>query len=88
MPFEILTLVDHELATPRFRNECTPAYLETVRKFISSNVAHKLADFRRGRGMFDGLHKVDERGEGTDLSLGTSGKHLGQSQRPNMNPFL
>jgi DNA-directed RNA polymerase III subunit RPC1 len=80
-----MTLVDHELATPRFRNECTPAYLETVRNFIFSNVARKLADSRRCRGMFDALEKADEWDEGTDLSLGASGEQLGQRKRSIMN---
>jgi len=68
-----MTLVDHELATPRFRNECTPAYLETVRNFIFSNVARKLADNRRCRGMFEALEKEDAE---TGISLGASGEKL------------
>lgn len=69
-----MALVDHELETPRFRNECTPVYLETVRKFIFSSLANKLADYRRCRGMFDALEKADEWDENTDLSLGASSK--------------
>lgn len=66
-------IVDHELDTPRFRNECTPAYLATVRKFILDKLALKLADSRRGRGMFDALERTEDWDEGTDLSLGASG---------------
>lgn len=69
-----MALVDHELATPRFRNECTSAYLETVRNFIFTSVACKLANSRRCRGMFDALEKSDEWSEDTDLSLGASGE--------------
>ncbi len=75
LPFEIMNIVDSELATPRFRSECTPAYLDIVRKFIFDNLAHRLADFRRIRGMFDALEKDVEWDEDTDLSLGASGKH-------------
>jgi len=74
-----MTLVDHELSTPRFRNECTPAYLETVRNFIFSNVARKLADNRRCRGLFEALEKEDA--ESTGFSLGTSGEQLGHRKR-------
>jgi DNA-directed RNA polymerase III subunit RPC1 len=83
-----MTLVDHELATPRFRNECTPAYLETVRNFIFSNIARKLADYRRCRGMFNALERPDEWDEGTDLSLGASGEQSDQSKRSIVNPFF
>lgn len=75
-----MALVDREFATPRFRNECTPAYLETVRKFISSNVARKLAQCRRCRGMFDAFEKADEWDEDTDLSLGASSERLHQNK--------
>lgn len=70
-----MNIVDSELATPRFRSECTQAYLDIVRNFIFDNIAHKLADFRRSRGMFDALEKDVEWDENTDLSLGASGKH-------------
>jgi len=71
-----MALVDHELATPRFKNECTPAYLDTVRKFIYDNLAHKLAESRRGRGMYDAMDREDEWDEDTDLSLGASGVYI------------
>jgi DNA-directed RNA polymerase III subunit RPC1 len=80
MPFEIMALVDHELATPRFNNECTPAYLETVRNFIFTNVAHKLADSRRCRGMSEALEKEDN-----GLSLGAPGEQFGKRKRSVMN---
>jgi len=69
-------LVDQELATPRFSSESSPAYLETVRKFIFENLANKLADTRKSRGMFDALEREAEWDEDTDLSMGASGLWL------------
>lgn len=65
--------VDRELATPRFVVETSPTYLGIVRKFIFDNVANKMAEIRRGRGMFDALEREDEWDEDTDLSMGASG---------------
>ena len=67
-----MEIIDRELDTPRFRNECTPAYPVSVRKFIFDKLALKLADSRRGRGMFDALEKIEDWDDGTDLSLGAS----------------
>ena len=71
-----MELVDQELATPRFSSESSPAYLETVRKFILENLANKLAGTRKGRGMFDALEREVEWDEDTDLSMGASGLWL------------
>jgi DNA-directed RNA polymerase III subunit RPC1 len=68
-----MELVDQELATPRFSSESSPAYLETVRKFILENLANKLAGTRKSRGMFDALEREAEWDEDTDLSMGASG---------------
>jgi DNA-directed RNA polymerase III subunit RPC1 len=73
LPFEILELVDRELASQKFASECTPAYLATIRKFVADNVT-LLADHRRYRGMFDALERETEWDEDTDLSMGASGK--------------
>lgn len=54
-------------------SECTPSYLSTIRKFVSDHVAGKLAQLRRGRGMYDALEREKEWDEETDLSLGASG---------------
>jgi len=80
-----MNIVDSELATPRFRSECTQAYLDIVRKFIFDNIAHRLADFRRSRGMFDALEKDVEWDEDTDLTLGASGK---RRQNATFNPVV
>lgn len=69
-----MEIVDRELATPRFKLETSPTYLELVRKFIFDNLANKMAEMRRRRGMFDALEKQDEWDEYTDLSMGASGK--------------
>ena len=71
-----MELVDQELATPRFSSESSPAYLETVRKFILENLANKLAGTRKSRGMFDALEREVEWDEDTDLSMGASGLWL------------
>ncbi|KAF8974574.1 hypothetical protein BDZ97DRAFT_1774354 [Flammula alnicola] len=72
LPFEIVELVDRELATPRFRTECTPAYLDVVRTFINDKLANKMAKSRLKQGMFEALEREDEWDEHTDLSLGAS----------------
>ncbi|PPQ79563.1 hypothetical protein CVT25_003445 [Psilocybe cyanescens] len=72
LPFEVMEYVDRELATPRFVVETSPTYLGIVRKFIFDNVANKMAEIRRGRGMFDALEREDEWDEDTDLSMGAS----------------
>jgi DNA-directed RNA polymerase III subunit RPC1 len=68
-----MELVDHELATPRFKSESAPAYLATVRKFIFEHLANKMAGTRKNRGMFDALEREAEWDEDTDLSMGASG---------------
>lgn len=73
MPFEITELVDHEFRSTKFTTECTTAYLDTVRDFISENVVDKLAKERTSRGMFDALQRGDEWDEDIDLSMGASG---------------
>jgi DNA-directed RNA polymerase III subunit RPC1 len=73
LPFEILELVDREFGTARFQNECTPAYLDTVRTFIFKNLVHKMAKERTSRGMFDALERGDEWDEAMDFSMGASG---------------
>ncbi|OCH86035.1 beta and beta-prime subunits of DNA dependent RNA-polymerase [Obba rivulosa] len=72
LPFEIFEFVDRELATRRFISECTPAYLATVRGFISEHIVDRLAEVRRQHGMYDALEREAEWDEETDLSLGAS----------------
>ena len=72
MPFEIMELVDRELSHRKFTNECTAAYLATIRGFISENVANKLGEIRKSRGMFEALEREEEWDEETDLSMGAS----------------
>jgi DNA-directed RNA polymerase III subunit RPC1 len=73
LPFEVLELVNREFESARFQNECTPAYLDTVRTFISKNIVHKMARERVCRGMFDALERGDEWDEDMDFSMGASG---------------
>ncbi len=66
--------VDRELSKKKFTTECTAAYLATLRGFISENVAQKLAEQRKSRGMFEALEREEEWDEDTDLSMGATGK--------------
>lgn len=72
--------MDRELSKKKFTAECTAAYLATIRRFISENVARKLAEIRKSRGMFEAFEHEDEWDEGTDLSMGASGKLLLRSK--------
>ncbi|KAF8876261.1 hypothetical protein BD779DRAFT_1560988 [Infundibulicybe gibba] len=72
LPFEILEIVDRELATPRFTSECTAAYLATIRGFVTDRVAHRLGRVRKQHGMFEALERESEWDENTDLSMGAS----------------
>jgi DNA-directed RNA polymerase III subunit RPC1 len=74
LPFEILGIVDCELASEEFISECTAAYLDTIRCFITEHVVHKLAAARGSRGMFEATEREDEWDADTDLSMGASGK--------------
>ena len=64
--------VDRALATRRFTSECTAAYIATIRKFISENIAQKLGEVRKAHGMFEALEREDEWDADTDLSMGAS----------------
>jgi DNA-directed RNA polymerase III subunit RPC1 len=70
-----MELVNREFGSARFQNECTPAYLDTIRTFISKNIVYKMAEERTRRGMFDALERGDEWDDNMDLSMGASGLH-------------
>ncbi|KZT66991.1 beta and beta-prime subunits of DNA dependent RNA-polymerase [Daedalea quercina L-15889] len=72
LPFEIMELVDKELSKRKFTNECTAAYIATIRGFFSEHIAQKLAEIRRDHGMFEALERDDEWDADTDLTLGAS----------------
>ncbi len=69
-----MEIVNTELDSPKFRNECTAAYLAVTRDFIWDNVVMKIVEVRKSRGMFEALERHDEWDEHTDLSFGASGK--------------
>jgi DNA-directed RNA polymerase III subunit RPC1 len=73
LPFEVMELVNREFGSARFQNECTPAYLDTIRTFISKNIVYKMAEERTRRGMFDALERGDEWDDKMDFSLGALG---------------
>lgn len=64
--------VDRTLATRKFTSECTAAYIATIRKFISENIAQKLGEVRKQHGMFEALERGDGWDADTDLSMGAS----------------
>jgi DNA-directed RNA polymerase III subunit RPC1 len=90
----VLEITDRELAQPRFVNECTTVYLDSVRDYIVQNIAQTMAEERKLRGMFDAYERSIEWDENTDLSMGASGacfrdfpdflhsKHIGDDRRP------
>lgn len=73
LPFEVLEIVDRELATKKFTSECTAAYLATIRGFVTDNIAHAMADVRKSHGMFEAMEREDEWDAETDLTMGASG---------------
>ncbi|EIN10167.1 beta and beta-prime subunits of DNA dependent RNA-polymerase [Punctularia strigosozonata HHB-11173 SS5] len=70
LPYEVLEITDAELSQSKFVSECTAAYRATVRGFVTEHIAHRLAEVRRSRGMFDALEREDEWDSDTDLSMG------------------
>ena len=72
MPYEIMDITDAELAKPRFKSECTAAYIATVRGFILNEVARKAVKIRERHGMFGAEERQEEWDEYTDLSMGAT----------------
>ncbi|KAF8211700.1 hypothetical protein K438DRAFT_1807744 [Mycena galopus ATCC 62051] len=72
LPYEVLDIVDRELATQKFTSECTAAYLATIRGYTTDRIAHRQAEVRSSWGMYEALEKEDSWDEHTDLTLGAS----------------
>ncbi|KAJ7929053.1 hypothetical protein B0H13DRAFT_1965408 [Mycena leptocephala] len=72
LPYEILEIVDRELATKKFTSECTAAYLATIRGYTTEHIAYRQAEVRSSWGMYEALEKEDSWDEHTDLTLGAS----------------
>lgn len=74
LPFEILEVMDQELATPKFLSECTPTYIAMIRSFIADGVVERLgANIRQSHGMFEALERRDDEWDAdTDFSLGAT----------------
>lgn len=70
-----MEVVEKELAGKKFVNECSTAYLDTIRKFIGEHVAQRIAKVRQGRGMFDALERFKDYDDQIDLSLGADGEY-------------
>ena len=76
LPFEVMEVLNRELSSQKFMNECTPSYIDTIREFVTENVAGRMANMRQMRGMFDALEREEEWDAETDLSLGASGNAM------------
>ncbi|OBZ75051.1 DNA-directed RNA polymerase III subunit rpc1 [Grifola frondosa] len=72
LPYEVTTIIDRELSRLRFAEECTAAYVATIRTFIEEYAVRRLAEARRNRGMFDAVECDGEWDAETDLSMGAS----------------
>lgn len=64
--------MDRELATQKFTNECTPAYVTTIRDFIADGVVNHVARIRKTHSMFEALQRNDECDADTDFSMGAT----------------
>ncbi|KAG9025228.1 hypothetical protein FRB95_010388 [Tulasnella sp. JGI-2019a] len=69
MPYEVMEITDRELASPRFKNECTAAYIATVRGFVLNNVARRAVKIRERHGMFGAEERQEDWDENTDLTM-------------------
>ncbi|QRW01352.1 DNA-directed RNA polymerase III subunit C5 [Ceratobasidium sp. AG-Ba] len=69
-PYEVADIVKSELTSPRFKNECTDAYIRSIEQFIRTNVTDKMAACRDQHGMFDAVERSEEWDDETDLSMG------------------
>ncbi|TRM68642.1 hypothetical protein BD626DRAFT_395166 [Schizophyllum amplum] len=72
LPFEVMELLNTELARPKFVSECTTTYMDSIRDFISEKVAKRLAVLRDSHGMYDAMERMEEWDEDMDLSMGAS----------------
>ncbi|CCO37689.1 DNA-directed RNA polymerase III subunit C1 [Rhizoctonia solani AG-1 IB] len=71
-PYEVTEIIKAELSSPRFQNECTPAYIHSIETFLHTSVVDKMAVCRDQHGMFDALERSEEWDDDTDLSLGAA----------------
>ncbi|KAG8885857.1 hypothetical protein FRB98_001570 [Tulasnella sp. 332] len=69
MPYEIMEITDKELTSPKFKNECTAAYIATVRGFVLNNVARRAVKIRERHGMFGAEERQADWDENTDLTM-------------------
>ena len=72
LPYEIMDIVNAELSSSRFVNECTAAFLATVGRFMRG-VVIRVAKVRSTHGLFDAVEKDSEWDEYTDLTMGATG---------------
>ncbi|KAL1672708.1 hypothetical protein EV122DRAFT_271324 [Schizophyllum commune] len=72
LPFQVMDLMNTEMAKSKWVSECTTTYMDSIRDFIEEKVAKRLAILRERRGMYDAMERIDEWDEEMDLSMGAS----------------
>ena len=75
LPYEIMDIVNTELSSPRFVNECTAAFLATISRFMREVIA-RVAKIRSTHGLFDAVEKDTEWDEYTDLTMGATSESV------------
>lgn len=70
LPFEILRLIDFEIATPYFRTACSDEFLADVRTFVLDAIARPASQYRKAYHMPAALDPLPARAN----RLGTSSK--------------
>ncbi|KAI9497890.1 hypothetical protein BDB00DRAFT_755731 [Zychaea mexicana] len=60
LPWQILTISEAEMEKPIWTQNCTPAFIEMTRKFVTEKIARKLANIRKKNDMLPGLAVPDE----------------------------
>lgn len=61
---------------PIWKNNCTPAFIEMTRKFVTEKIARKLAGIRKTHGMLPGLAVPDEDFMDIDIDEDVPGKAI------------
>ena len=74
MPWQIITILEEEMNKPIWTQNCTPAFIEMTRKFVSEKIAKKLANIRKNNGMLPGLAVPDEDFMDIDIDEDVEGK--------------
>jgi DNA-directed RNA polymerase III subunit RPC1 len=74
MPYEVLEITERELVNGKFKNECTAAYIATVRGYVLNKVVRRAVRIREQHGMFGAEDRQEDWDEDTDLTMGATRK--------------